>query len=207
MIMPSRSDGILQKALDQVIVSASGSLGFFYDDGKCRETQPNTTLTEGDRLEWCSNAPPKNEGQPWISYSISNKAMKLTGYSVKNGCCYYSCCCVPATGEIIDGHCCCELYSYSLQGSNDNKTWTVIHSVEKDRDFPFCHVKTFEFPQTQSFDFIRFVLDEQRDYCPNCMQINQFELYGETVNSNSLLYGDLEENDESISIIGKVKKY
>ena len=60
--------------------------------------------------------------------------MRVKRYSVRNGCCRYSCCCTE-DGKIVDYGCCCTLYSYSLQASNDNKTWKVLHRVEKDKSF------------------------------------------------------------------------
>ena len=95
-----------------------------------------------------------------------------------------------------------------MQASNDNKTWTVLHKVEKDENFHFCETKTFELKDKPSpYTYFRFVLDEEYPGCITCMQINQIELYGETVTSS--LYSsftDDNDDDESISIIGRVNK-
>ena len=208
MAFPEKSNALLTNAAksNSLIFDASGSLGL-YRGGKCQQTYPNETIHENEEMDWCSNIATKdNSDHPWISYSIKNKGMRLTGYAVRNGCCYFDCCCTE-DGRIIDEVCCCRLYSFSLQGSNDNKTWTVIHSVEKDR-FKDCQFKTYEFPQTESFKFIRFIQDEEYPGCPKCLQINQIELYGTT--TDSYIFSDMgeeEENDESVSIIGKVKHY
>ena len=209
MAFPEKNNALLTNAAkyNSLVVDASGSIGLQYG-GKCHQTYPNETTIENERLDWCSNIASKDSSdRPWISYSIKNKGMRLTGYAVRNGCCWYPCCCVD-DGHIIDEFCCCRLYSFSLQGSNDNKTWTVIHSVEKDRMFDDCQFKTYEFPQTESFKFIRLIQDEEFPGCPKCMQINQIELYGTT--TDSYFFSDAseeEENDESVSIIGKIKHY
>ena len=61
---------------------------------------------------------------------------------------------------------------------------------------------------TEPYTYFRFVLDEEWPSCPKCMQVNQIELYGETIGSGFTSYSEsnIEDDDESISIIGKVKK-
>ena len=99
------------------------------------------------------------------------------------------------------------MYSYSLQASNDNKTWKVLHRVEKDAKFDICQAKTFELKEKSvPFTYFRFTLEEEYPGFNKCMQINQIELYGETIISQFTSYDDNSEEDESISIIGRVKK-
>ena len=201
---PDRSDAILSKNERNIAVSASGSIGIYYS-GKCHITSPNSTLNDEKKNDWCSNIVPLQDGHPWISYTIRGKSMRVKGYSVRSGCCYYACCCIDANTDI--DYCCCELYSFSLEGSNNNITWSVIHHVEKDNDFWNCKTNTYEFPLTQPFKYIRFHMNDKRSYCPNCMALNQIELYGDTISSYddfSTYENDL--NDESVSIIGKIHK-
>ena len=202
---PERPDSLLtNKNLNNAVIEASGSLGIFYSDSKCTPSYPNQTTQADPGHDWCSNIGTTDD-MPWISYSFPSKSMRLKGYSVRNGCCrYYDCCCIPETGERIDYYCCCRLYSFRLQGSNDKKTWKTIHKVEKDISFHICQIKTYEFPMTESFNYVRIYLDEPKPGCPNCMQINQVELYGELSNTDN--HFDNDDTDESISIIGKVKK-
>ena len=208
---PKRDDSIFQKQTqkENIQVSASGSLGFYYH-GKCHMSYPNETLISNEENEWCSNIAETPDKMPWITYSLKNHRMRLTGYSLRNGCCppmHHYCCC-DETGEIIDsdGICCCRLYSFSLQGSNDNKTWKTIHSVEKKTDFYLCKYEIYEFPKTESFQFIRLILNQEFPGCPRCLTINEVDLLGETIPfTNSFEYD--EENEESVSIIGKVKRY
>ena len=55
---------------------------------------------------------------------------------------------------------------------------------------------------------MRLIMDEPYPGCPRCMQINEIEIYGETITSFSEFseLGDGDENDESVSIIGKLKR-
>ena len=206
---PENSDAILSHHnMNDISIETSGSLGLYYD-GKCHKTNGNETLISDEYQEWCSNIaadekdPAKN---PYIQYSIKGKQLKIAKYSIRNGCCRYECCCVDDS-YIAGNSCCCSPYSYSLQASNDNKTWRVIHKVESDKYFYFCATKTYELPEkTQPFKYFRFVLDESWPHCPKCMQINQIEFYGEEVNSDYVLSNDNSDDDESISIIGRVNK-
>ena len=202
---PKKADAIfstsIEKDKNSVVVESSGSMGLFYS-GKCHQTYPNETLISDKKNEWCSNIAVSRDKMPWISYSVVNKKMKLTGYSLRNGCCWHKCCCTDDNSG--NDFCCCELYSFSLQGSNDNVTWKTIHTVEKESRFLFCEFKTYEFPKTEEFRYVRLIQVEEKPNCPICMQINQLELYGDLIDS---AFGgfDAEENDESVSIIGKVR--
>ena len=208
--LPDSKDAILaHEKKENIVISTSGSIGLYYG-GKCHKTYGNETLVSDEHSDWCSNIvtdkndPKKN---PFIQYSIKDKQIKLTKYTVRNGCCHYYCCCDEENGKVIDyGYCCCSLYSYSLHASNDNITWTVLHKVEKDKNFDFCGAKTFALEkQTIPYKYFRFVLDEEWPDCPKCMQVNELELYGETV-SSGYLSSDNTDDEESISIIGRVKK-
>ena len=204
-----RDDALLSQTL-KPFVEASGSLGIRYDARTCKPTYPNQTLVSDSHLDWCSNLMKSTDDYPWISYRLPNKAMKIRGFSVRNGCCddgAIICCCDPQSGDDLDFRYCCELYRFSLQGSNDNKTWKTIHKVETDNRFRWCELKTYEFDLSESFNIVRFVMDEAYPGCPKCLQINQIELYGETVNSDFDTFENEEDNEESVSIIGRVKRF
>ena len=204
-----REDALLSQHF-KPFVEASGSLGIRTHDGTCQATSPNQTLVGDSQFDWCSNVMKSTDDSPWISYRLPNKAMKIRGFSVRNGCCFddaFRCCCDPQSGADIDNDCCCRLYRFSLQGSNDNKTWKTIHKVAKDNRFLWCELKTYEFDLSEPFNIIRFMMDEAYPGCPKCLQLNQIELYGETVNSDFDPYENEEDNEESVSIIGRVKKF
>ena len=180
---PTKNNAIfaneMKKNTDIVETHVSGSLGLYYS-GKCHKTYPNQTLFSDEKQDWCSKVAKSDNDKPFITYKIKNKKMKLTGINVRNGCCYYACCC-DETGKYIDGSCCCALYSFTVEGSNDNKTWKFIHKEEKLSKFYGCMSKQFEFQETEPFEYVRIVQDEPWPGCLFCMQINQVEFYGTTV--------------------------
>ena len=203
---PSREDAIIEKNVAKMRATGSGSLGLYYNK-KCHMTFPNETMTSNEEFDWCSNIANRNQGEmPWITFNLPGQKMKLTGFSVRNGCCRHLCCC-DEDGKVVDYGCCCVLYTFSLQGSNDNQTWKTIHRVEKANDFWGCMFNTYEFAhETEGFNFIRLVQEDPYPGCPFCMQVNQVELYGKTMTSDYFLGDDIEDNDESVSIIGKIRK-
>ena len=202
---PPKQNSILNKYGSVVKVYSSGSLGYRYDSQNCLPTSPNYTVSYERQFEWCSNIGSDSEDKVWISFNIPHKSFKIYSYSIRNGCCDYYCCCDPSTGRDIDYYCCCGLYKFTLQGSNDNKTWKSIHKYENERYLRFCEVKAFEIEKHQTFSFLRLLMDEGRPGCPRCMQINQIEFYGDVISSYSSFEDDEIDNDESISIIGKIK--
>lgn len=201
---PEKSNAIFSKAArssDTVSIESSGSLGLYYN-GKCHKTHENYTISENQDLDWCSNIASKQDEKAWIQYSLPNKAIKIQSYSLRNGCCRYACCCVDDNTDV--NYCCCNLYSFSLLGSNDNKTWNVLHKVEKDEKFHYCEFKTYELNNpSEAYKYIKLVQDEEYPGCPRCMQINQIEFYGETVSARDYFL-DTNDDEESISIIGRV---
>jgi len=201
---PSRTDALISSQADERVIQteSSGSIGYFLN-GKCIETYPNNTLTNSEKFDWCSNVAKNKDDKPWISYSFQDKAVRISGYTVRSGCCYYSCCCLDDS-RVID-YCCCELYSFSLQGSNDNKTWKTIHQVEKDDKFYICMFKTYEFQKTEAFKYIRLVQEAEKPGCIFCMVINQIEFYGKIVDSATSTTIE-SDDDESVSIIGKIAR-
>ena len=205
---PEKSDAILQKevkAKRHVNIESSGSLGLYFD-GKCHKTYGNETIHENEDFDWCSNIASEQFEKAWIQYSIPNKAIKIKGYSLRNGCCKYACCCYDDQNDI--NYCCCNLYSFSLLGSNDNETWKLLHKVEKDSKFYYCSFKTYELDaMSDAYKYIRLVQDAEYPGCPKCMQINQIEFYGETIVTGSYSLDSNEDEEESISIIGRVKDH
>ena len=199
---PQKTNAIFAntKNTNDIEVESSGSIGI-YDGKKCVQTHPNNTLVQSETQEWCSNIAKQGHGKPWVTYSLRGKKMSLTGYSIRNGCCYYGCCCIDDNDFVPE--CCCELYSFSLVGSNDNSTWEKIHVVKDDGvSFRYCEFKTYEFAQTKSYKYIRIVQDAPHPGCTFCMVINQVEFYGTTDGYEAQLD---DESDETVSIIGKVR--
>ena len=204
---PDKSDALLINNPSSIVAEASGSLGLYYQR-KCHQTFPNETYHFDKEFDWCSNIGSAADGKkPWIQYRLKNKKMKLNSFALRNGCCYHPCCCLD-DNTVYDYDCCCLMHSFSLQGSNDNRTWKTLFKGEKVKDFWSCQFKTFDVESGgEYFTFIRLTMDEPYPGCIFCMQINQIELYGETKESPfDYENEDIDENDESVSIIGKISR-
>ena len=198
---PDRKDSLFKDNEKLIDIEASGSIGV-WDGAKCHQTYPNSTIIVDKKTDWCSNVATEKGDKPWITYSMRGKQMKVSSFSVRNGCCYYACCCLNDK-DIIEG-CCCDLYSFSLQGSNDNKTWKTLFKAEKEQDFYYCKFKSYDVKSNDAYRYIRFVQDEPSPGCIFCMAINQLELYGQLTDSRFAIESDAD--DESVSIIGKIRK-
>ena len=175
---------------DDVSVVASGSrVCFIPSAGKDILTKPESVIDPEDKLEWCSNINQSKNDKVWIATIFKDKKLTMTGYSIKNGCCETNACC-------------CLIYSWSVLGSNDNKTWTKLHSVVKDDDLEICEEKSFHVDKKGSFSMFKLVQDEPEPGCWYCMNINRLEFYG-IIDDD-----ELEEisSEEEVSIIGRVKK-
>ena len=194
-----RKDNILKSNFDDVVVTASGSIGQYYNDS-CHQTNPIHAIDDQFRkIDWCSNMNKTNTDYPWLVVSLKSKKMVLTGYAIRSGCCYYDCCCTENGKRIF---CCCDLYSWSLQGSNDNVTWVTIHKVEADKKFYDCANRYYDIVNhNRAFKYIRLIQDQPWPGCNYCICINKMELYGHT---DSMVM-DTEDDNEDVSIIGKIK--
>ena len=191
-------DGVFKNTYNEkdVSIEASGSHECYFPSlDEEILTKPESVIDPNDTLEWCSNIVREKADRPWLSVTFNNKKLSLSGYSVKSGCCDY-----------WVTSCCCLLYSWSLLGSNDNKTWTLLHSQKKNKEFDVCKEKSFQVDKNGSFSMFKLVQDEPEPGCLYCMSIGRLEFYGsfgERVFDNE---NDDIENEEEISIIGRIKK-
>ncbi|KAI5496351.1 galactose-binding domain-like family, partial [Trichomonas vaginalis G3] len=165
---------VYKQNLIETYVSGSASQ---YINGSIQITKPEYTYDQVEkRYDWCSNIGKTQTDYPWIIYTIKNRIINLKGYYLKSGCCDdgNTCCCYDD-----NEYCCfCCMYSWSLQVSNDNKTWKTVHKVEKDEEMKICKEKTYHFSETYSAKYVRLIQDEA---CPQerpCMAINKLELLG-----------------------------
>ena len=196
-----RNDNILKQIENQYEIFSSGSIGQYYD-GKCNPTLPEHSVDSVTRKsDWCSNVNKSSSDHPWLVLHIPHKSIKLSGYALRTGCCYYDCCCINDNQYV---YCCCALFSWSVQGSHDNKTWTTIHKITKDKDLHYCSNRFFDTNTEESYEYIRLIQDEPWPGCPMCICINKFEIYGSTTESHTLYFH--EENEDSVSIIGKLRQ-
>lgn len=173
-------------------VEASGS-GLCYDKNLRKDirTKPENCVDPESKLDWCSDMDFERKRMPWLLISLKEKFVKISGYSMKLGCCEY-------------GYCCCRIHSWKLEGSNDNKTWSLLHEGVRDKDYKDCDQKTF---QTKEGTYSMFRLSQTEPWpdCPSCIFINKIELFGELLESE-YSRPSIVDNDEEVSIIGKVHK-
>ena len=197
----TKQENIFKQNYNDLIITASGSIGQYYNKS-CHPTYPEHIFDSVVRkTDWCSNLNKSKTDHPWVSVHMNTKRMYVTGYALRAGCCYYDCCCMEDGKRVF---CCCDLYSWSLQGSNDNTTWKTIHSVKADRKFYDCANRVYDVePTGETYKYIRIIQDEPWPGCNYCICLNKFELYGKV---DSQLYGSDTDTDEDVSIIGKLKR-
>ena len=197
----AKSNNIFKEHYKDLIITASGSIGQYYNH-TCVKTNPEQIFDNIERkTDWCSNINKTKTDNPWVSVHMNSKKMVVTGYALRAGCCYYGCCCMEDGKRVF---CCCDLYSWSLQGSNDNLTWITLHSVQADRKFYDCANRQYDItPTGEAYKYIRIIQDQPWPGCNFCICLNKFELYGKV---DMQFYDSDADADEDVSIIGKVTK-
>ena len=176
-----------------VSVSASGSY-YVYSQAKMSdvESKPENCVDPNAELEWCSNYDHKKEMKPWLLLTFNKSKVKLDGYSLGSGCCVYS-------------TCCCKMYTWQLQGSNDNETWDILHNDKNNNEFGFCLNKEFKIESNKWYKMIKLIQLDAENNCPTCISLRKIELFGEIESDEA--WQNVEDADENeVSIIGKVKK-
>lgn len=202
----SDKQGIFYKHYHENIVVLDVSGSSKQDiNGSMQLTKPEYAVYPYDkRYDWCSNCGTSYDVHPWITISLQNRKIKMNGYFVRCGCCYSGCCCED------NGYCshCC-LYSWSLQISDDNKTWTEVHRVDKDDTMRYCNEKTYKLDKEYTARYVRLIQNEPCPGDPPCIAINKLELLGDAVVDGSM-YDDFtsyhEDDNEDVSIIGHISK-
>ncbi|EAY02124.1 hypothetical protein TVAG_372690 [Trichomonas vaginalis G3] len=204
----SSKDGIFQQAFhDKIIVIDVSGSSKQYINGSFQYTKPEYSVYPWNKdYDWCSNCGKSSSDHPWITYSLQSKKIKLTGYFVRCGCCYASenCCCEDESTTCFD---CC-LYSWSLQVSDDNKTWKEVHRIEKDESMRRCNENTYKLDREYTTKYVRLIQNEPCPGDPPCIAINKFDLIGEVVNDNSREedFVSYHDDDDDVSIIGHISK-
>lgn len=111
-------------------------------NGSYKITDPYFTVEPwNNNYDWCSTCMKSYSEHPWIMFSVKDSRMVVDSYTIRTGCAGSNlrCCC-----EDKLYFCCrCCLYSWSLQISDDNKTWTEVHRVDNDESFKNGKEKTF----------------------------------------------------------------
>ena len=185
-------NGIFANAYKDNIVEieASGSRYCYSKTGKDIMTKPQNAIDPKEKEEWCSNYNKSKTDRPWLLMNFKEN-VKIEGSSLKAGCC--------------EGRygCCCRIYSWSLEGSNDNKTWSSLHKIEKNQDFYECKKISYKINSNDNYRLIRLIQDEPEPHCWYCIDLAKIELYG-TLNDQSSPSNIGEE--EEVSVIGKLSR-
>ena len=210
ILSDTKENGIFSKNFDKgiIVVDASGSSNQEIN-GSMQLTKPEySTYPWNKRYDWCSNCGTTYDDHPWITYSIKNKRIKINSYFVRVGCCYNSLCCCEDYKYKYCVHCC--LYSWSLQVSNDNKTWTEVHRM-KDEKMRRCKENTYNLDKTYEAKYVRLIQNEACPGDPLCIALNKFELFGDIISEDSNVHDDdfvsyHDDDDDDVSIIGHISK-
>ena len=105
-------------------------------------------------------------------------------------------------------HCC--LYSWSLQISNDNKTWETVHKISKDDSMRDCKDSTYTLDKSYTTKYVRLIQDEACPGEPPCLAINRVELLGDIISDNSQSeeeeFVSFHDDDDDVSIIGHISR-
>ena len=91
------------------------------------------------------------------------------------------------------------MYNWSLLGSNDNKTWTELHLIEKPKRFNTFEEKFFKVEDKKSYSMFKIIQNEPEPGCWFCMTISRLEFYGSIDDDKEV------SNEEEVSIIGRIK--
>lgn len=200
-----RSDArsILKTMYPQGMVEywVSGSSMQYINNTKQR-TKPEYAFDQVEKkYDWCTNIGKSNTDFPWIILSIKNHKMKLSGYTLRSGCCQSGCCCETEKYCIE-----CYLFSWSFQISDDNETWVEIHKGDKEYEMTRCKEKTFMLNYPQTAKYVRII---QTGTCygdPPCFALNKVELIGDLERHETPEEKLVEPDDEDISIIGYISR-
>ena len=201
----SGEEGIFAKIYDKKIVnfSVSGN-SYQYVNGTKRLTKPEYAIYPFDKLyDWCSNCPLNYDDHPFIMFYVENHEFKFNGYLIRAGCCDEGCCC----DDTYYGCAYCCLYSWSIQISNDNQTWTTVHSIAKDAKMRDCKEATFQFEKYYVAKYVRLIQDERCPGYPPCLAINRIDFFGTALSSGvEEEFVSYHDDDEDVSIIGHISK-
>ena len=178
-------DGIFKKNFNNTTMVASASSTWL--------NTPSDVINPDSYYEFCTKY--KKEKQ-WFAVQFTEKSVKLKSYAIQLGCCYFY------------DSCCCELYSWVLEGSNDNTTWSVLDKEDKLSDFYYCNSRTFELKKaSQPYSYFRITQTETKPNCDSCIGMMRMEFFGDLVAKGSYRPEISEDagDDEEVSIIGHVK--
>ena len=176
-------DGIFHKYYNNTTMIASASSVWL--------NSPSDAINPNSYLEFCTKYLDREQ---WFSVVLADKQLLMSSYAIQLGCCNFY------------DTCCCNLYSWILEGSNDNRTWYIIDKKERVNDFTKCENKEFKIPSnTQKFSHFRFTQKEPQPGCKSCIGLKRMEFFGKLYDFQALIE-DEQYLDTEVSIIGHLKK-
>ena len=175
-------DGIFKKHYDKETMTVESSTTWL--------NRPSDIIDPNSYYEFCTKY---RKDKQWISIHFNKQSVSVTSYSLQLGCCYFY------------DSCCCDLYSWELEGSNDNETWCLIDKREKIDDFTYCQSRDFKIKHKQRpYSYIRLTQTSPKPGCQYCIGLLRMELYGDISDGMRPILEDDSFEDE-VSIIGHIK--
>lgn len=174
-------------------------------NGSMQLTKPEYAIYPWKKdYDWCSNCMSSYDQHPWITFSLKNQLITFSGYFMRAGCCYEGGCCYDRRYYYCIK--CC-LYSWSLQISDDNKTWTEVHKITKDNEMKECAERTYKLDKEYTTKYVRLLQTENCPDDPPCIALNRFELLGDIHSDNSNDdFISFHDDDDDVSIIGHISR-
>ena len=201
-------NGIFKRVYsDKIIVLDVSGSSKQYINGTKQLTKPEYAIYPWDKsYDWCSNCGRSYDEHTYITFSLTNKRFKIKGYFVRSGCCYEDGCCCEEYRYCV--RCC--LFSWSLQISDDNKTWKEVHRVDRDYEMRRCKERTYDFDKEYTAKYVRLIQNEPCPGDPPCIAINKLDLLGDVIgpDSNQIEedFVSFHDDDDDVSIIGHISK-
>lgn len=165
-----RYDGILKNEYDNNNIKIESNRESFSFNPKVKKEEiikHENCLNPSSEHKWCSKHDINKPGKPWIRIIFKNNTrILLKGYSIKFGCCNKDACC-------------CKIFSWLLEGSNDNFIWTKLHVIEKNDEFIKCGERTFEIFNFEFYKYFRIRDSDFYQKCATCISILKLEFYGD----------------------------
>lgn len=203
----SEAKGLLSRNFhDKIIIIESNGSAQQVINGTYKRTKPEHAIYPWDKnYDWCSRCIESKNDHPWILFSLDRRKMKIKSYFIRAGCCNDTeCCCDSALGYCSE---CC-LYSWSLQISDDKKTWTEVHRVEKDNQMKKCFNNTYKLNKEYTTKYLRIIQNQTNHSEVPCIAINKFYLFGEIVGEslNEEEFVSYHDDDDDVSIVGYISR-
>jgi hypothetical protein len=95
----------------------------------------------------------------WLEMGFPHGSLQLAGYAMRR---------FPLG----------ELREWSMNGSNDHETWTVLHQVDEQEQTPHNPIEYFEVRPTESFKYFRLVRTKPRWDKKTVLHVDGLDMFG-----------------------------